>query len=208
MRFKGITSVLSALLVLQGCSSISRSIASPNEEDLQNVATSIAINDFSKNCNLFKKDSVFCVVYNDSVYTKATLIHIDSGQSVDGRTHQWKKGKLIEGMVSVEISCSYYRHYFSEKTRNQLPTDYLIKDGKLFYWWNKNNTVTEDIIDVLWKYDVLQTDSLIPEISNDDSQKGADYYFCRNDLSKYKRVVTNIAIGYYNPPRLRCFSWK
>ncbi len=67
-----------------------------------------------------------------------------------------------------------------------------------------NFTVTEEIIAVLWSYDLLQTYSIIPDFSIDDTQKGADYYLCKNDLSKYKRVITNIGLGYYKPPVLRC----
>ena len=68
-------------------------------------------------------------------------------------------------------------------------------------------TIYEEMLSVLKKYNVLTDmiyDGMLPEYSINDAQKGASYYFCRNDLSKYKRVVTNIATGYYRPPKLKC----
>lgn len=196
--------VLSLFLLLFGCSS-AKKIVMPTDENLQEEVINIAIQDFSTKCNLFKKDSVFSVFFDDSVFSKPTLIQVNKGEYKDGRTHQWKKGNLIDGIVSVEIgSNDDYQLYYSEETKSKLPTRYVIKDGKLFYWWDKNCTVTEEIIAVLWRYNILQTYSIIPDFSSDDSQKGAHYYFCKNDLSKYKRVVTNIGLGYYKPPKLKC----
>lgn len=175
------------------------------DENLQEVVIKIAIQDFSTKCNLFKKDSVFSVFFHDSVFSKPTLIPVNNGEYKDGRTHQWKKGNLIDGIVSVEIgSNDGYQLYYSEQTKSKLPTRYIIKDGKLFYWWDKNNIVTEEIIAVLWRYNMLQTYSIIPDFSIDDSQKGAHYYFCKNDLLKYNRVVTNIGLEHYKPPKLTC----
>ncbi len=204
MNTKTITISLSTFLLLLGCSSIKKS-ATLIGVNLQEVAINMAIRDFSTKCNLFKKDSVFSVNFEDSVFYKATLIQADKGKNKDGRTHQWKRGNLIDGIVSVEIgSNNDYQLYYSEETKSKLPTRYVIKNGKLFYWWDKNCTVTEEIIAVLWRYNMLQTYSIIPDFSSDDSQRGADYYFCKNDLSKYKRVVTNIGLGYYKPPKLKC----
>ncbi len=62
------------------------------------------------------------------------------------------------------------------------------------------------MITILWKYNCLQTDLTVPEFSNDDNQKGVDYYFRKNDVSKYKRIITNIGMGYYEPPRLKCIK--
>ncbi len=97
-----------------------------------------------------------------------------------------------------------YQYYYSEETKGKLPSRYVIEDGKLFYWWDDQYPVTEEMLAILWKYNLLQKDLIIPEFSTDDSQKGADYYFCKNNLSKYKRVITSKGIGYYKPPKLKC----
>ena len=194
---------LAAFLLLLGCFSIKKSTTLIGTT-LQEVAINSAIRDFSTNCDLFKKDSVFSVNFEDSVFYKATLIQADKEKYKDGRTHQWKRGVLYDGIASVEIAGSHYQYYYSEETKGKLPTKYVIREGKLFYWWDNNYPVTEEIIAVLWRYNVLQKDYIIPDFSSDESQKVAHYYFCKNDLYKYKRVVTNIGLGYYEPPKLKC----
>jgi len=91
------------------------------------------------------------------------------------------------------------------------PTKYIIKKDKLFYWYDANEFITKKLIHTLAKYN--QIDSLnvkefigIPKTSGliDDSKKGIDYYFCKNNLVKYKKVITNKAMGWYKPPRLKC----
>jgi hypothetical protein len=189
---------LSTLLLMFGCSSLKKSMIIISE-NLQETAIHNAILDFSTNCNLFKKDSVFYVSFSDSVFHEAILIRVDE------RTSRWKRGTLYDGIVSVGISADNdYQYYYSKETKDKLPSRYVIKNGKLFYWSDDNYLVTEEMIAILWKYNLLQTDFLIPDFSTDDSQKGVDYYFCKKDLSKYKRVITNIAIGYYKPPKLKC----
>ncbi|WP_147381184.1 hypothetical protein [Parabacteroides sp. AM08-6] len=194
---------LSTFFLLLGCSSIKISTTEIGT-NLQEVAINNAVENFSTNCNLFKNDSVFSVNFEDSVFYKSTLIQADKTKYKDGRTHQWERGDLYDGIVSVEIVGTRYKYYYSEETKDKLPTKYVIKNGKLFYWWDDNYPVTEEIITVLWKYNILQKDYIISEFLSDDSQKGAHYYFCKNDLSKYKRVVTNIGLGYYKPPKLKC----
>ena len=202
MEIKTITISLLAFSLLLGCCSIKK-YTMLIRTNLQEEAINLAIEDFSTKCNLFKKDSVFSVTFEDSVFYKTALIQVDKEKYKDGRTHQWKRGNLLDGIASVEIGGNGdYQFYYSEETKNKLPTRYVIKDGKLFYWWDKKCAVTEEIIEVLWRYNMLQTYSIIPNFSIDESQKGAHYYFCKNDLSKYKRVVTNIGFGYYKPPKL------
>lgn len=188
---------LSAFLLLLGCSSLKKSMII-TKKDLKETVINNAIIDFSTNCDLFKKDSVFSVNFQDSVFNRAVL------EGSNEHTYSWKRGALYDQLVSVEIGASYYKHYYSEDTKGKLPTQYIIKNGKLFYWWDDNVPVTKEIIAVLWRYNLLQTDFLIPNFSINDNQKGAHYYFCKNDLSNYKRVITKIGLGYYKPPKLRC----
>lgn len=186
-----------AVLLLLGCSSLKNSMIKTGE-NIKEVAIYNAILDFSKKCSLFQKDSVFSVSFKDSLYSLVL-------KQIDERNFRWVRDRFYEGVVTVSIlAFPEYQFYYSEETKGKLPSRYVIKAGKLFYWSDHNYTVTEEMLAVLWKYNLLQEDFLIPEFSTNDSQKGADYYFCKNDLSKYKRVITNKAIGYYDPPKLKC----
>lgn len=193
------------LLLLFGCTPLKESMITTGE-NLKEIAIHNAILDFSTNCYLFKKDSVFSVTFEDSVFEEGNLVRVDEKANKDGVTHRWKRGPFRNGIVFVGIGTNdNYQFYYSKDEKPILPSRYVIKEGKLFYWWDHNYPVTEEMINILKKYDCLQSDLIIPEFGKDEKTKGADYYFCMNDLSKYKRVITNIAWGgYYKLPRLKC----
>ena len=193
-------------LLLCGCVSLKKEMTQTGE-NMQAVAIHNAIMDFSKSCKLYKNDSVFSVNFNDSVFNEAVLVRDNEG------TMQWKRGSLYRGIVSVEISASpEYKFLITSNTKvgskGYLPSRHIIKEGKLFYWFDDSYPLTQEMLDLLWKYNLLQDDDsgliIFPDNPINDSKKGADYYFCKNDLSKYKRVVTNIGLGYYKPPKIKC----
>jgi len=84
---------------------------------------------------------------------------------------------------------------------------YLEKEGKLFFWWDSSYPLTEKTLATYKKYDLLQDDDGLiqtPDFITDDALKGAYYFFCTNDLSSYKKVITNTGFGYFDPPKLNC----
>jgi hypothetical protein len=78
------------------------------------------------------------------------------------------------------------------------------KDGKIFYWHDDNVTLTKKTVDILSEFGLIDYSIENLNYSNDDSQKAMHYYFCKDDLSRYKRVIANKALGYYAPPNLNC----
>ena len=191
-----------AVCLLSGCSSLRQSMQSTGIS-LQEVAIQNAILDFSTNCSLFKKDSIFFVNFHDSVFYGGYYIRVDEKAYKDRRTHTWIRGAFVNGIVMVEIIEFYDSFYYSTKEKETiLPSRYAIKDGKLFYWWDDNYPLTEELIVVLRKYNLLQTH--FPEGSMNIVQKEARYYFCKNNLSRYKRVIKGMGMKKYNPPKLKC----
>jgi len=175
-----------------------KSIEHQEKEYIKERAINEAILDFSQNCRLFKRDSVFSVSYEDTVYS--LIIERTNKQSL-----QWALDKIYDDLVAVNIiAFADYKFYFSHETIEKLPTRYIIIDRKLFYWWDENYPVNDEIIEVLRKYNLLQVELSVPDFSTNGYQKGADYYFCKNNLSKYKRVITKTGFGYYKPPNLKC----
>lgn len=166
-------------------------------EDFINVA----ISDFAAKCNLFKKYSVFEVMVKDTLVKLA----FQSEQS------RWVLDTIYSDVLVVEfLGLVNKERYYSDAvigSKGKLPSKYVIKNGKLFFWWDDNYPLTEEALAVFKKYNIL-TEMMergwIPDFSIDDAKKGATYYFCRKDASKYKRVVTNIATGYYKSPKLKC----
>lgn len=92
--------------------------------------------------------------------------------------------------------------------QSHIPSKHEVRNGKLFIWNDKNVQPTEDIVKVYGEFGILlYPDSLgiiHQETKIDETIKGVDYYFCRNNIEKYKREVTNIGFGYYPYPKLKC----
>lgn len=87
------------------------------------------------------------------------------------------------------------------------PTRYLEHQGKLFYWDDSTSSVTNDLIATFTRYnrvDTMVMNVFIPERIISHGKKGFDYYFCKDNLLKYKKVHTTIALGRYDPPKLKC----
>ena len=173
------------LIILSFCCS---AMKGGDGDHLRNEAIIIAINDFLDNCSLQKTDSVF------SVY-----IDIDN-EDILGLSISGEYGNKIYPTSKDTIGA---------ETRI-FPSHYIERNNKLIYYWvDSINVLTEEIIRVLAKYNQIDSsfvsyEKAYPDYLLDESIKGADYYFCKNDLSIYKRVVTRIAMGWYDPPKLNC----
>ncbi len=151
------------------------------DEALQN-----AILDFSNSCRLYKKDKVFVVQVSKNEYDKFICILIGVNNM-----------KLLLTEQAIVGS------------KGKLPSRYIEKEGKLFYWWDNDYPLTEEALAIFHKYHILQDNKdgaiVLPEFEIDESQKDAHYYFCKNNLTKYKRVTTNKGMGFYDIPNLDCY---
>jgi hypothetical protein len=130
------------------------------------TAINNATNDFYKTSLLSKKDTSFSVSYK----------HIDAD------------------IIEVSIIGNSNKFYLDgEKPLNQLPTNYIEYNNKVFYWYddnNKSNSNTE-IINKLKQYKLIEYNADVLEYNIDDKKKGISYYFCIKDLTKYKKVKSN-----------------
>ena len=103
------------------------------------------------------------------------------------------------------------------KTTDWFPTKYKEINGKLFLWHDSLVPLSKKVIEIIHSYGVLDSTDvkmdlgMLPDdfedtrmVRMDDGLKGVDYYFCKDDISKYKKVKTSIATGYYTPPKLDC----
>jgi hypothetical protein len=156
--------------------------------DIYEDAIQIAISDFSTISKLYKNDSVFSVGISG-------LINYENIIVVGVRKNNRKLLLTNDAIVG---------------STKKLPSRYIEKDGKLFFWWDDSCPLTEDALSVYRKYNLLQDDQggiiKLPDSIIDDAQKAAHYYFCKEDVSKHKKVITNIGIGFYDPPSLKCID--
>jgi hypothetical protein len=197
LRFLILIFLVSTSLV--GCSSFKNSFSSTGGKD---QAVVNAIIDFSNTSRLYKTDSVFLVSFYDTLFQKVLL-------KVDERNYKWTNGNPFENLSAVSISGIngqniYYRTDSTGigSSENGL-SRYIEIDNNLFVWHDDKTPINKETLAIFKKYGIGGYDPF-RDVSRDDSKKGVHYFFCRNDLTKYKKVSTNIAIGYYDAPTIKC----
>jgi len=192
---------LLAVALIFNCASSKREFFKTGNQD---AAIQNAILDFSNNTSLHRRDSVFSVNYVDTLYRM--VLNKSNGNYI------WVNGQVYLQLVAVGIRSNSNHFPLTASTtigsRGKLPSRFLEKDGRLFFWWDNEYPLTEEALAAYKRYGLLFDNrggvTTMPDFVNDDEKKGAHYYFCRGDLTKYKRVVTNKGIGYYDPPHVRC----
>jgi hypothetical protein len=152
------------------------------------LAIQIAVKDFLHAGKLIKEDSVFDISITN---TSDDVL----GVSIFGSTN-----KLLP--TSKNIVGTSYKGF---------PTNYIEEGNKLFYWYDSTKNITADLIAELSRYKLIDSLNVngfvgIPDALRDDSKKAAHYYFCKCNLQVYKKVYTNHAMGWYDPPKVSCFS--
>jgi hypothetical protein len=164
----------------------------------------IAILDFSKT-KLCKMDSVFYVSLYDTLHRMAL-------KKTDEHHYKWAVGNSYPEIIAVNIDASRNKFVLDTtadiSVQTVIPSRCIELNGKLFYWRDKHYPLTNNTIKILDKYHCLRrgghSDTELDNFKLDDAMKAANYYFCRNNLSIYKRVISNKAIGYYDPPDITC----
>jgi hypothetical protein len=152
-----------------------------NSNDLYETAIKNILLDFSKT-KIYKKGKVFDLKIS---YLDNELIYISFLENEENK-YLYSISKPIED--------------------NILPSSYIEKDGKLFIWWDKTLKVSQDMFDILKKYNMLKDDDggwiAILDPIMDDNKKGVNYFICKNDFKIYKRIITNK--GSIETPKLKC----
>jgi len=175
--------VVASLFLLGSCASVKNGMIVNGDI---NAAIHNAINDFLHSVKKDKSNLVF--------YVSAKSINQDLYEiSIDGTND--KVVVITEDSVNFKYDA--------------LPTGYVERDEKLFYWHDSTQrvTVSEEMILTLKKHNILDTlvvGVYIPESTITHGKKGSNYYFCKSNLQNYKRVRTSRAIGYYPTPKLKC----
>ncbi len=167
-------------------------------KSIQDNAIEIAIEDYLK-CRLSKPYNAF-------------LVWIDG-------ISEYAPYKIDDDLIFIDISPAFYKVYITPVDTlgsTRVPTRHTIKNGKLFYWHDPDYGLTEEMVDIFHQFNVADSIRLEEIFTRQDertdsyyqvknhSKRGAHYYFCKNNPSNYKRVITNIATGWYKPPTIRC----
>jgi len=168
---------------LGGCKPIQK-VTSSNEELSDPIQ--IAIKDFIRVSNIYKKSQVFYINKRNAVNNENVLIISIT--------------KNFTKLLSTALT--------TVGSTGKMPSRFVEKDGKLFYWWDNDFPLSEEALTVFRKYDLLQDDEKgtiqFPESTLDETQKSAIYYFCKNNFKVNKKIETNRGQFYDQAPEIDC----
>ena len=142
--------------------------------------------DFSNTSRYYKKDSVFSISFYD--INQETI--------------------AVTILPYYNSLVLYPNDSIGQKSKS-FPTHFIEMDNKLFYWYDFDEILKQSTIDKLIEYNIVyfanSNDFEIPENTCiDEKTKGTAYYICKNNFKNYKKVLSSIGVGYYEPPELNC----
>ena len=192
---KRIFTYLTVLILIISCSTYRDSLILYGNK---NQAIRNTIIDFRNSSRIYKKHKVFEVEFIDTLYRKEL-------EKIDERNYRWINGKPYENIFAINISAMTNKLVYSiSDSLKYLPNRYIEQDGKLFFWKDDNYELDKETIEIFKKYEVVREGGLSPEFVIDETKKAVDYFICRSDFTKYKKVTTSTAIGYFDAPKVNC----
>jgi hypothetical protein len=94
---------------------------------------------------------------------------------------------------------------------SNFPTKFIEYKGKLFYWYDPKQTISNELISILSKYNHIDSLNVngfigIPETSSkiDDSEMAVDYFLCKKNLMIYKKIIDRVPLNNYKAIELNC----
>jgi len=177
--------LLLAILLLLGNCAASKWKETLVSEGKITDAVSNAIIDFLNTSKLSKKDSIFEVLVTDT------------------------KDGIVKIGICGAVNKIYPRSENKIGTYDEIfPSQYIVRNGKLFYWSDTTQVITQEIISVLGKYNHIDfhwnEEYIIPPLLIDDGKEGIVYYFCKNDYKNYKKTGSNTIRQHFTSPKLNC----
>lgn len=171
--------ILRLLLIVffyQGCTTWRQNL---NSHGNTNIAIENAVLDFYNTSPLINQDNTF------SVRVKELSLDII--------------GVNIMGTINNFIVTA-------DGKSSEMPTRYIELGGNLFYWHDDGYFLNDSTINKLNQYKLIDSipSFAMVELINDDSKKGIDYFFCKKNLNKYKKVKTTRILGRYAFTKLKC----
>lgn len=183
----------------QSCDSEKQNLNQSNGSD-QTIKT--VIEDFSKTEKLYRNNSIFGLAKKD------VLQLVKKSDTVSDEAY--KMINNIPYLALTHITINVNPISLSEDAKSQIgqkgitiPTRYLVKDNKLFFWWDKNYPFKEDAYKVYKKFGLIDNQS---ESRNryDENPEGKHYYFCGKNNDEFIKVNLKEDLSNYDNAHLIC----
>lgn len=160
-----------------------------------------------QSCTLWKKELTKTGNYETAI--KNAIIDFNkSSLSTRNKTFLVGYKEYNSGIIGVSILGDDNKIYvINGSTMGRMKDQYIEYNSKLFYWYDKQKGKNSNIEKKLSEYGVIEkVDSLTDDMDyiRDDGKKGVNYYFCKNNLSVYKKEITSIAMPKEKENNLNC----
>ncbi|MGY4384650.1 hypothetical protein ACVWYN_001676 [Pedobacter sp. UYP24] len=205
MKNNKLISVLLISLIFIIANSFENSTQAQSIDKKQTVIEK-AIQNYVNKSRIFDKAKVFRVSIEDSLFR----LGLNNAPDSDG-IYRYHAVKLFEGIfVGITVQDNQFPMSKLGLAYNQgkLPSRYMEIQNKLFIWSDLNYPLTDKTLNILQKYNLVFDSKggmfTVPEIFDTKSYKGVYYYFCRNDLTKFKRIISSNAYEFQDFPKLKC----
>lgn len=178
------------------------------KSSLHDAAVQTALYDFI--CSERSKDSVFSI----SIYDPPVVLRWSDERG------RWVLKKQLDELIMVRILPFYDLWMWVDSTEvkdvsSNIPNRFLTIDNKFFYWEDDNYPVIKEVIDAFDERGLLFRVSDIEEyieymdkrFQTAEYLPGVDYFFCKNNLSIYKKMRFNKRKS-SRAPKIRCKTKK
>lgn len=150
------------------------------EKGNDEIAFKNAIIDFCNTSSLAKRDKVFTISFKE--YNSKAI-----GIGIIGDTNKI--------------------YIYQNSPQSRIPNQYIEYNSKLFCWYDDKKENNPNIIKKLSEYKVIDSVKVLTEdmgYIRDDSKKGTNYYFCKENLIIYQKEETSIALPRDIKINLKC----
>lgn len=169
-------------------------------------------------CNSYKKNIIKIGNQNDAIENAI----YDFSNTEKGEVNKVYKiridnesSDLYKFVVRNEINVYTYKRIKIGDKVSGFPSRFIEVKNRLYVWEDSTQILNKDIFEKLQKYKVL--DSTIYKIQNkelpqnktplimtDESKKYLNYFFCKKDISKFKKIKTSKYLSVSDYPFVNC----
>lgn len=149
--------------------------------------------------------------YVDEAISNAVTDFIHTSKVCKKGDKFWVEIKEKEKTIIISISLSCFVEYPTLKNKVGsydpfFPSRYIEQDRKLFYWNDSTQMLTQDMLSMLEKYDLIDYSYSDQEMfvggMHNDGAEGMNYFFCKDNLRIYKKSKISNIMKHYKTPVL------
>ncbi len=203
-NFKSLVIIFTLIFSFINCSMSNTSFKNQNEEKIEKARENVVL-DFIK---IYKTPKKYLKKRNNQPFNVFWIFEDET----NNQNYIFDILPETQNYISLNIEDS-----IGKVPKSNFPNRFIQKNNKIFLWNDGLTPLSKDLLNVIKKYIILDSTNvklkkgLLPDrflddrlITTDDKLEGIHYYVCRNNTKHFRRIKTNIAVGYYTPPKLKC----